>query len=505
MKYLRLNINNIEPLCVSDDSMSQSGQTGCCKYIPGTSIRGYVINTLSQNEKVFKKYKKVLFSDSICFLNAYPADGGQELIPSLKGFYEDKNANGHIRNVLIDGTYDEGMKRAALGNFCRIDEEILYYYSIGTESIMKITIGSKPTDQKVFRSEHISAGYSFISYIAIGEDVDTELYEEILKCFDCETVSFGNMRSQGFGKCKVTVCEDKTPQIFSKLPQNDLGGDNCEVYMILLSNTVMRGRNGEYCGLDTDVLAGLLDVADLKIKYCSTSVVTIHGYNRTIGLKSPTVPMYEQGSVFHLSFSETISRDRMLRLVETGIGEKKNEGFGRILFLNDKYSKVSKKEKRDLNITANESQMTELTEEDRNTLKTIARSYYRRKLEEAKEEKIPLDEKRVRITKSQAGIVLSVLENNRFDNTDINKIIGRYFDHKLDKEKRQNIQKERESIGPFAGEIIKMLNSPTYGELVGYKKDIIMGFKTEDLLLQEESRRLIIDYVIDLIRFGGKN
>ena len=38
-KYLRYVIKTVEPIRISDDSMSQSGQTDTLRYIPGTTIR----------------------------------------------------------------------------------------------------------------------------------------------------------------------------------------------------------------------------------------------------------------------------------------------------------------------------------------------------------------------------------------------------------------------------------------------------------------------------------
>lgn len=92
-KYIQYVVRNKEPLRIADDSTSQSGQTVTLRYIPGTTIRGYVVNQLAQ-EKDFEQIKAKLFSDDIKYLNAYLCikRGTQirALMPSPKGFYEDK-------------------------------------------------------------------------------------------------------------------------------------------------------------------------------------------------------------------------------------------------------------------------------------------------------------------------------------------------------------------------------------------------------------------------------
>ena len=88
-KYIKIVFQNLEPVRIADDSTSQSGQTVTLRYIPGTALRGVVINALAR-ERDFESIKKELFSSKIRYMNAFPTDAGKELIPSPKGFYEDK-------------------------------------------------------------------------------------------------------------------------------------------------------------------------------------------------------------------------------------------------------------------------------------------------------------------------------------------------------------------------------------------------------------------------------
>ncbi len=507
MNYIKLSIKNTEPLCISDDSTSQSGQTNCYKYIPGSTIRGYVINILSQNESVFNQYKKELFSEDICFLNAYPTDCTYELMPSLKGFYENKKADGNIQNVVINGKFEEGMKRAGLGQFCRTDVDTIHFCTVESLSSMKIRIGTNDQDQKVFRGEYLPKGYSFIGYIAYKDSVDIDLIERIRECFSDGYALFGKMRSQGFGKCMISAGkakDDVKPYAFNMMPENDIEG---EVYMILLSDMVMRnGQDGEYCGADLDELAkdNMLGVYDLKISHCATSMVTVYGYNTKLGIKMPTVPMYERGSVFHLEFKGKLSKEKMLDLFDKGIGERKNEGFGRVLFLDKDYCKINKKVKFELVVIDEYDTALWLEDEDRKILKVIAKNYYKKQLENAKQQKIPNEVEKHPFLKTKAGTVLSILVNNRFQVDNIANTLELYFGHAVQKETKQNIHKERESSAPFSDYITKILTSQNYGTVVGFDNASIMGFPTSELISDEESKLLVVEYLIDLIKYAGK-
>lgn len=115
MPYIRYILKNIEPLRITDNSTSQSGQMDTLTYIPGMTIRGVVISALAEKlEKsepdTWKQLRWELFSDQVSYLNAYPIkrvkevqskenqSEGIELIPSPKGFYEDKKQSKDTKN-----------------------------------------------------------------------------------------------------------------------------------------------------------------------------------------------------------------------------------------------------------------------------------------------------------------------------------------------------------------------------------------------------------------------
>lgn len=502
MKYLRVEIKNIEPLSISDDSTSQSGQVCCCRYIPGATLRGYVISSISNNADFFNKHKETLFKD-ICFMNGYPVfhiNGKDTIsIPALKGFYEDKKANGNIQNVVIDGKFDEGMKRASLGRFCVISDNEIRYSSIETGSSMKIKIGEKKEDQEVFRNEYITPGYTFESFVAIKDGIVDELVRAVRHCFENGHVILGNGRSQGFGKCVVKVSDCTLPEIFDYALKRDYSEGH--VYMILLSNTVMRDRKGEYCGINIEYLKKVLGADTLEIEHCATTKVIVCGYNSTLGIKMPTVPMYEQGSVFKLRFSGTLSGEKMMSVYHNGIGERTVEGFGRVLFLGKTYEQLNSKAETELQTVIYDNDVTK-TEEDERVIKVIAANYYRRIIRDEIQKSI-IDKPKLRITKSQAGNVLSILEKNRY-NPDVDDVINKYFEHAELKEGRQSVHKERVSIKRFSQEVTTILMSEGIAEYLSIDKGTIMGVKTSDLISSNENKQMIVAYVIELLKHSIK-
>ncbi len=499
-EYLKIVFQNLEPVRIADDSTSQSGQTVTLRYIPGSALRGIVVNALAQDSD-FDAIKKSLFSSQVRFLNAYPTDGEKELIPSPKGFYEDKiqqQGKKKIDNVTVEGEFTEGSKRAALGRFCHMEDFCISYYNIDTGSDLKITINEEK--QNVFRNEYICAGYLFTGYIAVDEDA---LRDRIKGVFADDFVA-GNARSAGLGKCRLISCEytDRLPYE-NYLPAGD---QENECYMMLLSNTVMRDENGELCGLNCRALAEKMGVTDLEIAFCATSTVDVKGYNRKWQTKIPAALMYEQGSVFHLKYKGTFTRERMLALCEQGIGIRRNEGFGRVLFLNG-YEGIQYKEAAQFTKETDLNTGGQQYAQDQETLKIAAGCYYRNLLKRRMNAYVvasPFPERKT--AKSQLGALEAFAAAYRYEPSEAKRSIVEYLEHALDKEEGSRIHK---AGGGFAGlkkyvhhifdtDIESLLSVSTK------QKESVMGIAKSDLLAEEEELRLKLELIIKMIRYDNK-
>lgn len=503
-QYIKIVFQNLEPVRIADDSTSQSGQTVTLRYIPGTALRGVVINALAQDSD-FETIKKSLFSSKIRYMNAFPTDTGKELIPSPKGFYEDKTQQEKkdIDNVVIQGEFEEGKKRAALGRFCRVVGDCIYYYNVDTGSDLRIKINDEK--QNVFRHEYICANYIFTTYIVME---DSTLGERIKKVFAGDFM-LGNARSAGLGKCRVISCEyiDRMPYE-EYLPAKD---QENECYMMLLSNTVMRDENGELCGLNYRKLGEKMGVTDLEIAFCSTSTVDVKGYNRTWRTRIPSAVMYEQGSVFHLKYSGVFTREKMRALCDQGIGIRLNEGFGRVLFL-DKYENVRYKESVQFETKSQNTATQQQYREDLDTLKVAARCYCRNLLEKKMNTYVvehPLP--KGNISNSQLGLVESFTTAYQYEPWEAIRVIEQYLDHALEKEQNKNVQKFKSGIQELRAYMEGILGTKerpvkleTLLSVVTKQKDSIMGIPKSNLLSEDEELKYKLELITKMIRFDNK-
>ena len=510
--YLRYILENTQALRVSDFESVQSGQTETVRYIPGSAIRGVVVNALAGQE-CFEELKPILFSDEIAYLNAYPVSGGHALIPSPKGFYEDKviaEGRKSVQNVVINGEFPDGMKRASLGNFCFMEDGCIYYYPVKICSDMKVLVNpGKGQKRNVFRLEMIASGQTFEGYIRLtGNDKVDEKIAELFRV--SKTIKIGSARSAGSGSCKIVFSE------ISEHPKNnqlffDAEG---ECYIMLLSDTLMRDTYGEYCGIDLVSLQNDLGVENMEILFASTTVRTLHGYNRTLGTRLPTAPVYASGSVFHLKYNGTISKERMESICDRGIGVRRNEGMGRITFLQN-YEQIRFKE------AGNVSGKTEiyrgaLSEEDRETVECVARSYYHNCLETAMEEYVlthPLKKKGVK--NSQLGVIESRLLQYQYSSEKAVAALEDYFGHMEKREQDRKVQKETASLREISRQVMTILKTPIEKTVFGGKDAFripgqVMGIRTDKLLNangndgDSENMRCRIRLLISMIRFDRK-
>ena len=507
-KYIKYILKMIDPVRIADDSKSQSGQTETLRYIPGSAIRGLVAGCLLDNSNE-NGTKGLLLSDKTVFMNAYRTIPNHSLIPSPKGFYEDKSPAREeykeICNVVVDGNFREGMKRSSLGTCCYIKDDCIYYYPVEIGSDLRLLMNPRDgIKSNLFRNEYICSGQLFEGYIRLED----ELIPEIKGIFEeGNIVRIGNARSAGMGRCQVLYAE-----LISELPYDAQSFDaEGSCYMMLLSDTVMRSEEGEYCGLNLKEIENLFGVKNLKIEFAATSTRTVYGYNRTMKAHIPSINAYESGSVFHFSFDGVLQAETMKKLMDEGLGVRKNEGFGRILFL-DNYEKIRRKAAGEDEKEPFTGMIQGLTEDDKQTLVVAAANHLKNEIEMAMKRYI-IDPgntlKKGALKNSQLGTVESILTTFRYSPSKAGKSLGEYFGHALEKEQNRNIQKEKASVSPLEKTVSEILRGKLLSILFGdesvfTKEKSIMGIDIDKIFSKEDEDRYKIELLIDMIRFSTR-
>ena len=328
---IRYRLRAETPLIITDLSRSRGNNWETRGLIPGSSIRGMVLSELSRRDPDwFQAHRRELLSSGVRFSDAVPSVDGLEAIPSIQGFYENKEET-DFQSVLKTGNITPGYKRAGLGSFCALEGDTVRFWSARTGGVTRIQRNvANGEDTHPFQTRHLEAGQAFTGYITLDRPA---LCEKISEVF-AGTVWLGADRYEGYGKCEVTALEgvDAPGWIaaYGCRSQADVG---TTLYLLALSPLTMLGPDGEPRGLDLPELGRQLKVNEVKSELCATSVTEYGGYNRTWQCREPAVPMYDRGSIFKLNCDQAPSLDALWALERTGLGIRTAEGFGQVLFL----------------------------------------------------------------------------------------------------------------------------------------------------------------------------
>lgn len=352
---LRYRLELATAMVVPQYSRSEGGwqdlnYTDTRRALPGSAVRGLLLSTLARERPAwFEEHKAQLLGDGVRFLDALPVREEQTAIPTPMGFYEDL---GELRfySVLTRDAVT-GDKRAKLGSYCTLEcgggTPRLRRCTPKTAVALRMRRGNTPEEKAVFCANAIAPGTVLEGYIQLD---DPNLAPELSAAF-YDWAWLGADKFAGYGLCRVAEVapvRERYGAEFGFAPGDEIPS---ELYMMLLAPTSM-ARAGEPVGLDEEILADLLDLPPceggqkrLEITGCAASTVEQVGFNAAWGCATDTDVMYAPGSVFRLKCILPPEVEALRRLERTGLGMRRGEGCGQVLFLKDypRYQKYREK------------------------------------------------------------------------------------------------------------------------------------------------------------------
>lgn len=461
--YYRILLDS--PVIMTDKARSFENTYSTDRYIKGAAVRGMVLGRIAQAvPEWFEHNKKELLSGKTRFFNALAYMGGVTL-PPIKGFYEMKDGSG-FQTVLRDGNITPGAKRASLGDACTIKNNVAECYNVRIEQAARIkrALGNADEEKVMFQNQYIEAGQEFEGYIGTQSPGAAQKIADALN----GTLWLGADRYEGYGKCHVTVLKDcDYPLWIDSYGYGEDDETQEELYMLAMSPFTMLDDMGEPVGIDTvqlKKLLGLDEAAGLEIELCSTSVSDYGGYNRTWKCQLPLMRMYDMGSIFKIRITGgKVDARRIRELEKEGIGVRRAEGYGNILFMRNELFEAVKGR---TGYIADEHSDREKADVDN--------SYYRRSRYEyimKMAYEVLGDGTVKKPSKSQLGDIQGRLEkleneirNNRINSEGFMEELEKYFGGR---------RSRRNSFDGKFDEVFKLCNNVMNGDM-----DAKLGFKT---------------------------
>lgn len=337
-------------------------------YIPGSMIRGLLAKLFNQEQEIDDltgdpKTRPLLFDGTVCYLNAYPStDGGKRSLP-IPASWQMPKIQMTEKEMIQDFAFDDTRDRERIayqgveGFVAPEGTEIVPIVPTRQISIhtLRNRSAGRPDEEEgtIYRYEALAANQTFCGAIIFSDDAPnhisgtdqhnvetTESHDKsldnlvncIVKKLSDIRVHLGGSHTAGYGLVQFS---DVTYQ-----PEwNEEGADltnptEDDQYIItLLSDTILRDPNGQ---LHTDLGKALRDLwshsksAQIAVKQSSVNLTAAGGFNRTWGLPLPQTQAIRAGSLYTIHLPSGDAVDKLNRLIESGIGERRIDGFGRV-------------------------------------------------------------------------------------------------------------------------------------------------------------------------------
>ncbi|MEQ8189854.1 MAG: RAMP superfamily CRISPR-associated protein [Candidatus Eremiobacterota bacterium] len=187
---------------------------------------------------------------------------------------------------------------------------------------------------QIFNYESIDEGQIFEGNIT-GDEKDLI---ELTKTFEKEqTVYLGRSKNAQYGKVRLEIDGD-IKKFTSEIEGLDIEE---ETSMTLLSDLIIYNDNG----FPTTDLKTLEKYTGLKFKKAFIRTGEIENFVSVWHIRKPSEVSFRAGSTFLIEIPER-EKDRMLKLQSEGTGERRHEGFGRIVFGWQKEENLKKQEEK---------------------------------------------------------------------------------------------------------------------------------------------------------------
>lgn len=362
-------------------------------YIPGSTIRGsmamyylerYGIWDSDKRLYILPEDKKTEFnhffnSNAVCFNNAYPE--GAKIIPLTassckyqRGFYNGREDYHGVRDTLIEltryeltGGFDrdkfdycaECECKAPMDRFSGYYEESRAAFEqviVSKRLIVRTAVSDtfeKASSGQLYTTEVLNEGQIFIA------ELNKETFDKLKPIFNNAVLRIGIAKNRGLGEVEVKIWEngkDEKYPLAEKLKGlndkiNKFVPDKLFFSVTLHSDTILLDDILRFKStieikdlIDsapeiTDEKAEILNKFRLLRGFLSTHIVS--GWNIALKLPQEDVVAISKGSVF-LFMADNLSEEDKERLInvldnieQSGIGECKNKGFGRIRFCDE--------------------------------------------------------------------------------------------------------------------------------------------------------------------------
>ena len=331
-KYIIYELKAIENLKLAMTNMQIDSQESK-DYISGSAIRGAYIYKYIRANKIddinTDEHRKKLLAGGIKFLNAYPLYNDKRSLPLPKCYFAPKQDIKVFEDKMdiylgLDTYLPAGYEKVRLSEFVHMDGN--RFLKIGVEKVSNLHINKREEKNKLFRYESIKKGQIFSGIIKVEKD---EYAQEVLNLLSDEVVYIGGSKGSGYGRCIIENMKilDTNPEVIDYT----IDYNKDYIYIIALSDIIYRSDDGMYKTIiDEKLIEEILEMDEVKYLDSSIDTNNVTSFNNKWNARTPNIVAIKAGSVFKYKVKGILDKSKVESFVDSGIGERKAEGFGRI-------------------------------------------------------------------------------------------------------------------------------------------------------------------------------
>ncbi|NJL55244.1 hypothetical protein HC928_08705 [bacterium] len=360
MKAIQFSLTTQQPLLATSFQGDPNSDVSY-NYIPGSTIRGAVIGRYLKEHQISDldaahdaDEVRRLFFDPDCtrYLNGYlSSQSGERSLPSLRSWHKEKSiefCESDVRPIFDfsissykEDFYDDEIEREApklIGEryfWVEEEDEGIYLYSprrrinIHTQRNRKRGKATK-TEGGIFRYDALDADQTFRAVI-LCNDEDATTLEALLK--KTEDLWLGGSRSAGYGHTKLRDVSIDNGYHEVGLAAEERRSYEGGIVITLLSDLILRNEYGQpiadWKRVGEEIVRSISLEQIPEPTQAFTGRTLVGGFNRKWGLPLPQVPAIAAGSVI-LFKDLSLTNEQIQALEEQGLGDRREDGFGRI-------------------------------------------------------------------------------------------------------------------------------------------------------------------------------
>jgi CRISPR-associated protein Csx10 len=372
MLKIRYKITTLSSILFSKESGDRN-MTETVDYIPGRVILGifagrYIYKNKSGNNAHEDKIFKTLFlKDNISFSNAYlkPEDN-KKFLPTPLSIQNEKENKDSVYDLLFKTVEDDYIQTKYSGGYSSLDENYISNISVDKSLNFHHARDVETGTSKegiIFNYESINKDQLFEGYIT-GED---ELINTFLEIFEKEFIAYtGRSRTSQYGKIRIEFFAPE--KIITNIESQK------KTSITFLSNVIIYNDYGtSECNRES--LENYLKRKisnDIIISKSFIKPIRVDNYISIWKLKKPSENCFVAGTCFLLEGIKESDLDKLKELENYGIGERRNEGFGKIAIGLQKNEKLTTVEYKQDEISKPQTEIPQITKDFiKNSIKDI--------------------------------------------------------------------------------------------------------------------------------------